>query len=294
MAKFIRNREVNREVEQVNFNYSEINNEKVENKVEPVVVENKHAGFRFNKKEEKKSEPKQQSQMINNEKKDAANKSTNNSISDWKTTSKILPKFVNKSAKASFGSAVEFSKASFELCKRNDNGYRESLDSKLLMNYWTFDKNSNKQSTLIPTYIDVSEWLNVCHMILSGRLHEMTEEARIKQEEGKYKYCGFIYQSIGGSYKPIFKINGKPFGGPDGSPIATIFKITPAGIAGTKDKWTFTSEIQYGKTGETGLIEPAKGGSPLAKITVLLTYDDLVRIARMSEMAIMAHMMKLQ
>lgn len=202
-------------------------------------------------------------------------------------TMKILPKFVNRSPKADFGSAVEFTSSAFTLSKRNSNGYRESMDGKMLLNFWTFDSQTNHMKNFIPTYMDMSEWLNVCHMITSGRLHEETAIAREKQAKGSYKYCSFVYQSNGGSYKPIFKLNGQQFGGQQGSPIATVFKITPAQKDGS---WVISSEIYEGVQEATGLIAVKSGTKPLAKIQVLMTYSDLVRVARMSEMAIQAYL----
>lgn len=202
-------------------------------------------------------------------------------------TMKILPKFVNRSPKADFGSAVEFTSSAFTLSKRNSNGYRESMDGKMLLNFWTFDSQTNHMKNFIPTYMDMSEWLNVCHMITSGRLHEETAIAREKQAKGSYKYCSFVYQSNGGSYKPIFKLNGQQFGGQQGSPIATVFKITPAQKDGS---WVISSEIYEGVQEATGLIAVKSGTKPLAKIQVLMTYSDLVRVAKMSEMAIQAYL----
>lgn len=202
-------------------------------------------------------------------------------------TMKILPKFVNRSPKADFGSAVEFTSSAFTLSKRNSSGYRESMDGKMLLNFWTFDSQTNHMKNFIPTYMDMSEWLNVCHMITSGRLHEETAIAREKQAKGAYKYCNFIYQSNGGSYKPIFKLNGQPFGGQQGSPIATVFKITPAQKDGS---WVISSEIYEGVQEATGLIAVKSGTKPIAKIQVLMTYSDLVRVAKMSEMAIQAYL----
>ena len=202
-------------------------------------------------------------------------------------TMKILPKFVNRSPKADFGSAVEFTSSAFTLSKRNSNGYRESMDGKMLLNFWTFDSQTNHMKNFIPTYMDMSEWLNVCHMITSGRLHEETAIAREKQAKGSYKYCSFVYQSNGGSYKPIFKLNGQQFGGQQGSPIATVFKITPAQKDGS---WVISSEIYEGVQEARGLIAVKSGTKPLAKIQVLMTYSDLVRVAKMSEMAIQAYL----
>lgn len=202
-------------------------------------------------------------------------------------TMKILPKFVNRSPKADFGSAVEFTSSAFTLSKRNSNGYRESMDGKMLLNFWTFDSQTNHMKNFIPTYMDMSEWLNVCHMITSGRLHEETAIAREKQAKGSYKYCSFVYQSNGGSYKPIFKLNGQQFGGQQGSPIATVFKITPAQKDGS---WVISTEIYEGVQEATGLIAVKSGTKPLAKIQVLMTYSDLVRVAKMSEMAIQAYL----
>lgn len=202
-------------------------------------------------------------------------------------TMKILPKFVNRSPKADFGSAVEFTSSAFTLSKRNSAGYRESMDGKMLLNFWTFDSQTNHMKNFIPTYMDMSEWLNVCHMITSGRLHEETAIAREKQAKGSYKYCSFVYQSNGGSYKPIFKLNGQQFCGQQGSPIATVFKITPAQKDGS---WVISSEIYEGVQEATGLIAVKSGTKPLAKIQVLMTYSDLVRVAKMSEMAIQAYL----
>lgn len=201
-------------------------------------------------------------------------------------TYKILPKFVNRSPKAEFGSAVEFSSSAFGLSKLNANGYRDSMEGKMLMNFWTFDNQTNHQLNLIPTYIDMSEWLNVCHFITSERINKATAAARDRQAKGGYAYCSFIYQSNGGSYKPIFKVNGKAYGGND-NPVATIFKITPAK---KDDSWVLSSEIYEGVTEATGLIAPKSGTKPVVKIQVLMTYSDLIRIARMSEMAIQAYM----
>lgn len=212
---------------------------------------------------------------------------TAENVSAQGRTMKILPKFVNRSPKADFGSAVEFTSSAFTLSKRNSAGYRESMDGKMLLNFWTFDSQTNHMKNFIPTYMDMSEWLNVCHMITSGRLHEETAIAREKQAKGSYKYCSFVYQSNGGSYKPIFKLNGQQFGGQQGSPIATVFKITPAQKDGS---WVISSEIYEGVQEATGLIAVKSGTKPIAKIQVLMTYSDLVRVAKMSEMAIQAYL----
>lgn len=265
------------------INYSAIEETKDESSIA------KKTAFKFNKskKEEIVLQESTKSSIESNAQSALIHKKE---INEWQNTQKIIKKFVNKSAKASFGSAVEFSKAPFGLCKRDAKGYRESLDGKLLMNFWTFDKNTNKQINLIPTYIDISEWLNVCHIITSGRLQEMTEEAQSKQKASGYKYCGYIYQSNGGSYKPIYKLNGKPFGGKNNNPIAAIFKITPSN---TKNNWVLSSEIYDGTEGETGLIEAKKQSSPYVKIQVLLSYDSLVSIAEMSKMAIQSYLVKM-
>lgn len=273
-----------------------VNNAADEVNLDSVVEEKPTKSFKFGKKTQTTEEV---TKKVETENKVVEKKAEEKTVqtqpqaqhkSDWDNCAKILPKLVNKSSKATFGSAVEFSKAPFALGKRDKNGYRDSLDGKLLMNFWTFDVNTNKQLNLIPTYIDISEWLNVCHMITSGRLHEMTADALAKQKAGGYKFCSYIYQNNGGSYKNIFKLNGDPFGGNEKSPIATVFKITPSN---KENSWVLSSEIYDGITGETGLIEIKQGTKPHAKIQVLLTYDDLVRIARMSEMAIMAFMVRM-
>lgn len=285
--KFRRNTDTKPVEETKNIVYAEVGDE---TDMQPT----QRKTLRLNRVKKEENTVEKTAEVENKEEKPVENKvSIEDSIKDWTTTDKILPKFVNKSPKASYGSAIEFSKSAFNLAKRNDKGYRESLDGKLLMNFWTFDQKTNKQLNLIPAYIDISEWLNVCHMILSGRLHDMTDEARAKQISGGYKYCSYIYQNNGGSYKPIFKINGKQYGGDVKQPIATLFKITPAGDARTKDKWTLSAEIYKGTTGDTGLIEPLKNETALAKVTVLFTYNDLVRVARMSEMVIQAHMTRI-
>jgi len=303
MARFVRNKNIETPVTE-HVNYSEVNDAST---VAAETPAEKHAaprsnGFHFNKAAKPaqnpvQTAPAQESTPVQKTaeapKKHGTNKPVNpdtGELRDWDSTNKVLPKFVNKSPKSPVGTAVEFSKSALDLCKRNDSGYRESLDGKFLMNFWTFDKERNNTLTYIPTYIDTSEWLNVCHMILSGRLHEETEIAREKQAAGGYQYCNFIYQSVGGSYAEIFKINGQKFGGKNGNPIATIFKITPA----VKDgNWTLSTEIYDGIRGETGLIEAKKGSKPIAKITVLFSYSDLVRVARMSEIAIQAHFNKM-
>lgn len=300
MTKFVRKKELETPVTK-NVNYSEVNDASdTENKaISKEQSMPQGNGFQFKKtkakpykKTDESSVKEQGSAQITavNAKKTETDKSAVKTR-DWDSTNKVLPKFVNKSAKSPVGTAVEFSKSALNLCDRNEDGYRDSLDGKFMMNFWTFDKDTNKMLNYIPTYINTSEWLNVCHMILSGRLHEETEIAREKQSAGGYQYCNFIYQNIGGSYKEIFKINGKPFGGKNGNPIATIFKITPAMKDGN---WILSTEIYEGIRGETGLIEPIKGNKMIAQIRVSFSYSDLVRVARMSEIAIQAHMIRMQ
>lgn len=204
---------------------------------------------------------------------------------EQRTINKILPKFVNRTKNGDRGSAVEFVKSAFDLCKTDAHGNRESFDGKMLMNFWTFDKQSNHQLDFIPAYMDISEWLNVCHMILSGRLHDLTAQARASSQNG---YAPFVYQSNGGSMKPIFKKNGQTFGG--NGPKATLFKITPAK---RDESWVLSAEVYDGVQSQTGLIQVKAGSKPHIKIQVLMSYEDLVRVARMSEMVIQAHIMKL-
>lgn len=264
----------------------------VEKETQDKTTQTTQSGFKFNKNTST-SVDNTTEQKVEASKTVATTKAKKVEGSDWDLTSKILPKFVNKSSKAEvkFGTAIEFSKAPFNLCKRNEQGYRDSLDGKLLMNIWSFDKQTNKQINLIPTYIDISEWLNLCHMVLSDRLFKLTDEAKAKQQSGGYTYCSYIYQNNGGSSKPIFKVNGQKFGGKNGNPIATVFKITPSK---SNNSWVFSSEIYDGITGPTGLIERKKAGTCHAKVQVMLTYEDLIRIAKMSEMAIQAHFIKMQ
>ena len=199
--------------------------------------------------------------------------------------SKILPKFINKPAKSQFGSGLEFNASAFVLGKINANGYRDSMDGKILLNFWTFNQNNNTQDILIPTYLDLSEWLNICHMIKFGRLTELTKQALQKQKEGNYANPSYIYQSNGGSTKAIFKVHGQPFGGK--GPISTVFKITPAR---KENHWMLSSEIFEGVLGPTGLIERKQGTNALARVAMLMSYDDLVRVACMTEMAAQAYM----
>ena len=203
----------------------------------------------------------------------------------WSDTNKILKKFVNKPKNSPKGSAVEFSKAAFNLGKKDGANRYESLEGKMLMNFWTFDIQTNHQLDLIPTYMDLSEWLNVCHLITSNRLQELTAQARQQQQQTGSRYCRWIYQNNGGSHKPIYKVNGKPYGG-DG-PKAVSFKIIP----GMRDNtWVLSSELYDGQTSGTGLIEIKPGSAPVLRIQNIFSYDDLVSIAEMSKAAIYARM----
>ncbi len=211
-------------------------------------------------------------------------------MKEYDRINKILGKFVNKSKNATKGSAVEFSKGAFNLSKMDSHGHRESLDGKMCMNFWTFDISSNHQLDLIPTYMDMSEWLNVCHIILTDRINRLTEEARKKQAQGNYRYCNPIYQNMGGSYKSIYKVNGSSYGGMNLEPVSCIFKIIPSIKEGS---WVLSSEIYEGTAGETGLIEPKKGSQPVSKVQVLFSYDDLVKVAMMSILAIQSNLMRI-
>lgn len=259
-------------------------NRNVEKPVENVGSAASASGYRFNANRVKDKMMDEKPE----EKASARPLSDNQAVN--RCPAKVLPKFINKSAKAPVGTGLEIVTGALDLSKTDSKGYRESFEGKMLLNFWTFDKKTNHQQNLIPAYVDTSEWLNICHMITSGRLFDMTEEARAKQKAGNYRYCGYIYQSNGGSYSQIFRLNGQKFGGDAKHPIATVFKITPANA---ENHWTFQAEIFEGQTSDTGLIAPISGKQALAKVTVLLSFDDLIRIAKMSEMVIQAHFTKM-
>lgn len=198
---------------------------------------------------------------------------------------KILPKFVMRPRNAQKGSAVEFSTSAFSLYKKDNRGNRDSYDTKLLMNFWTFDLRSNHMLDKIPTYIDVSEWLAVCEMILSPRLDQLTNAERKRKEASGDKYYKPIYQKFGGSYSAIFRKDGQQYGGGQ-NPTAVVFKIIP----GMRDEsWVISTEMYPGKRAGSGLIEVQPGSRPISRILVPFSRDDIVRTAKMSEMVIQAH-----
>lgn len=164
-------------------------------------------------------------------------------------------------------------KKSFNQIIRVDgrNTFVEFMDSafeigKVLVNFISYDTKTNKQSAMIPFYIDMADFLLLEADVLSGRIAKLAEVEKAKTSKG---FPNSIYMQQGGVSAHNLKQRGKER--PDGMSLARQLKIIP----GSKVPFMVQAEQGKGEENATGLIVSRYGSKPDDRVMVPMTNDDL-------------------
>ncbi len=165
------------------------------------------------------------------------------------------------------------------------NCFVEALDSafaieKVQLNFVSYDDKSNKQTALIPYYLDFTDFMVLEQDILSGRLAKLAETEKAKGA----KYPQSIYMQQGGVSAKKLEQRGQKR--PDGKSLSRVFKIVPG------DKYPFMVQAEQGagEENDKGLIVSKFGGKPELRVMIPMQSEDTKKFVLMIGAKIRAYM----
>lgn len=165
------------------------------------------------------------------------------------------------------------------------NCFVEALDSafgieKVHMNFIAYDEKTNKQTSLVPIYMDFSEFLALEADVLSGRIAKLAEVEKAKGD----KYPQAIFTKMGGVSAKNLKARGQER--PDGYSLSRQLKIIP----GNRRPFMFQGEQGKAEENKQGLIVPRYGGKPDDRVMIPMGGDELKQFTIMVGAKIRAYM----
>lgn len=165
------------------------------------------------------------------------------------------------------------------------NCFVEALDSafgieKVQLNFVSYDEKTNKQTAIIPFYLNFSEWMALEADVLSGRIASLADVERAKGA----KFPQAIYTKQGGISAANLKKRGQER--EDGMSLSRQFKIIP----GSKRPFMIQGEQGKGEENEQGLIVSRYGGKPDDRVMVAMGGDELKQLVLMVGSKIRAYM----
>lgn len=165
------------------------------------------------------------------------------------------------------------------------NCFVEALDTafgieKVQLNFVSYDDKTNKQTAIIPFYMDFAEWLALESDVLSGRLAKLAEVEKAKGA----KFPQPIFVKQGGVSATNLKKRGQER--EDGMSLSRQLKIIP----GSKRPFMVQGEQGKGEENEQGLIVSRYGGKPDERVMVPMGGDELKQLVLMVGSKIRAYM----
>lgn len=165
------------------------------------------------------------------------------------------------------------------------NCFVEALDTafgieKVQLNFVSYDEKTNKQTAIIPIYLDFSEWMVLEADVLSGRISKLAEVEKAKGA----KFPQQIFLKQGGVSAKNLKARGQER--EDGMSLSRQFKIIP----GNKRPFMVQGEQGKGEENEQGLIVSRYGGKPDDRVMVPMGSDELKQLVLMVGSKIRAYM----
>lgn len=156
----------------------------------------------------------------------------------------------------------------------------------VVINFCEYDEKTNKQTSLIDTYIDTPAFLGLMNGIISGQFSKRIEKA---QAEGKFEgqavsqYTSY-FVNMGGVNEEKVKANLQKYQErfpwlKEGMGISRQFKVQ----VGSNSKYpiVFRGEIGPGTSNDKGLIVPQ--GRTAKYTNIPFTYDDIMACASISK-----------
>lgn len=145
--------------------------------------------------------------------------------------------------------------------------------NKIIVNVIKYNKETKKQIFLISNYFEISEWLQLCHYMKFGRVTKEVEAAKANLSSNPYPR---VRLKQGGSEK-------------DGKIVARTMFFSPATKSKNAQVMLCVERGAGNKTPE-GLFYIDYKGSNIERASVPLTYEDLDKIAIISEARISAYL----
>lgn len=178
------------------------------------------------------------------------------------------------------GCFVEFMSGMFQPLKPGKLG-------KVLMNFATYNEQTNAQTCLIPIYIDIPKFCALTDDIRFGRLKTLAAKEKAAVANGEKKYEESIWQDLGGTSAKILKMQGKSR--PDGMSESRVFDIIPARKENT---YLLRATRGAGEEATQGIIKPKINYSDknsYQQIQIPVSEEDLRAIAKTIDMYIQAY-----
>ena len=165
------------------------------------------------------------------------------------------------------------------------NCFVEALDTafgieKVQMNFVAYDDKTNKQKSIVPIYMDFSEFFALEADVLSGRLSKLGEVEKAKGAN----FPQPVYTKMGGVSAKNLKARGQER--PDGMSLSRQFKIIP----GNKRPFMIQGEQGKGEENEQGLIVPRYGSKPDDRVMIPMGGEELKQFVIMVGSKIRAYM----
>lgn len=136
---------------------------------------------------------------------------------------------------------------------------------KVMFQFVKYDPVSNKQISILPFYLDFTDFLVLEHDVLSGRIGKLAEIERQKNQGGGFPKDIFMKQ--GGVSAEALHARG--MSRPDGAPLSRVLKIIPG------KKLLFQAEQGKGEKMDKGLIKSVFGTKPDIRIMIPLSDEQL-------------------
>ena len=178
------------------------------------------------------------------------------------------------------GCFVEFMSGMFAPLKPGKLG-------KVLMNFCTYNEQTNAQTCLIPIYIDIPKFCALTDDIRFGRLKALATKEKQAVAKGEKRYEGSIWQDMGGTSAKILARQGKSR--EDGMSESRVFDIVPAKKENT---YLLKATRGAGEEATQGIIQPKidyRNKGSYDQIQIAVSDEDLRAIAKTIDMHIEAY-----
>lgn len=128
-----------------------------------------------------------------------------------------------------------------------------------------------RQTNVIPIYIDIGEFLELCRKLICGELRYMVQTKKNKKDTTP------VFQILGGTSAQKLAQQGKTR--PDGKSLSRTFQL----ICGAKTDLLLIANSGPGDTNEKGLIVPRFGNHSENHVTVSMSFESFSELLLMTK-----------
>ena len=128
-----------------------------------------------------------------------------------------------------------------------------------------------RQTNMIPIYIDIGEFLELCRKLNSGELRYLVQAKKSRSDTTP------LFQVLGGTSVQRLAQQGRARA--DGKSLSRVFQL----ICGAKTDFLLVASSGPGDTNEKGLIVPRFGNHPENHVTVSMTFEAFSELLLMTK-----------